>query len=66
MTTKILRKSTLALILALLTPGLDKTFVQAAPPSPFPAHPTPEVANIGGGNPDPCGDGSCLVGVHLT
>ncbi len=64
MTTKILRKSTLALILALLTSGLGKTFVQSAPPSPIPSHPALQLADQGA--PDPCDSGNCIVGVHLS
>ncbi len=66
MTTKILRKSTLALILALLTSGLGKVFVQSAPPSPVPAHPTPQIADGSGGAPDPCESGNCFVPVQPT
>jgi hypothetical protein len=61
MTTKILRKSTLALIFALLTPGLGKTSVQTAPPAPIPSNPTLQIADIGGGDPDPCGNGTCVA-----
>jgi hypothetical protein len=61
MTTKILRKSTLALILALLTSGLGKVFVETAPSSPVPTHPTLQIADAGGGDPDPCGSGSCMA-----
>jgi hypothetical protein len=65
-TTKNLRKSTLALILALLTAGLGKAFVQAAPPVPVPAHPTLEATDPGGTDPDPCENGDCVVGIHLA
>ena len=50
MTTKILRKSTLALILALLVVGAGKSFAQSVP-VPTTSQPTPD--NPGGGSPNP-------------
>ena len=66
MTAKVLRKSTLALVLALLTLGSGKAFIQGAPPTPIPSHPTSHVADIGGGAPDPCGSGQCIAPVEPT
>lgn len=65
MTTEILRKSTLALILVLLTSSVGKAFAQSEL-SPAPSQPTAKIGEPGGGNPDPCADGGCLVAIHLA
>jgi len=58
----ILRKSTLSLILVLLTAGTGKTFAQTYPPLP-PTQPSPD-DDPGGGNPVPTGPS--LMAIHLT
>jgi hypothetical protein len=62
-----IRKSTLALVLVLLTVSAGKTLTHTSPIFP-PSQPTPDGsggANPGGGNPNPtCGDNECLVEIH--
>jgi hypothetical protein len=63
----VLRKSTLALVLVLLTTGITRTFAQSIPLPPMPIPmPTPDGGDPNPGNPDPtCTDGTCAVGIHL-
>ena len=65
MTTEIVRKSTLALILALLISGAGKALLRSAH-QPVHSNPTLEIADPSGGNPNPCEDGGCLVAIHLA
>ena len=60
----IVRKSTLALVLVLLTLGVSKTFAQQAPAPTPPTFPTPD--NPGGTNPVPPDPGPSLTAIHLT
>jgi hypothetical protein len=61
-----LRKSTLALVLMLLTIGVGKDLAQSLPvppPTTPPTQPTPD--DGGGSSPDPTGNGgNCLVAIH--
>jgi hypothetical protein len=64
--TQTIRKSTLVLMLAIFTVNAGNAMTHSLifPPT----HPTPDGSggggNPGGGSPDPCTDGSCLVAIH--
>jgi hypothetical protein len=63
-TRNIVRKSTLALILAFLTLGVGRGFARQNTPAP--QQPS-FLSDIGGTDPDPtCGDGGCFVAIHST
>ena len=67
MTKSTVRKSTLAVVLVLLTVGVSKTFAQQAPAPTPPTFPTPD--NPGGGDPIPPGPGGSspsLTAIHWT
>jgi len=64
MAKSIVRKSTLALVLVLLTAGVSKTFAQQAPAPPPPSQPSP-VGDPGGGEPAPPDPGPSLTAIHL-
>lgn len=57
-----IRKSTLALILVLIIGNAGKAFARSTPPAP--GQRTVEFVCPGGGNPDPCNGGTCLVAIH--
>jgi hypothetical protein len=63
MTNHVLRNSTLALILTLLTGAFGKSLVQSTPPS-VSSHPT--IADGGGGDPDPTGGGGGGTGPSVS
>jgi hypothetical protein len=61
--TRILRKSVLAITFAFLTSAVGKPFVSLTAPT---VHPSFEMACPGGGDPDPCANGTCIADVHLA
>lgn len=62
MTTVIVRKTTLALMLAVLSAGVGRSLAQVVRTPIPPTHPSPD--DPVGGNPDPTCGGGCLVAVH--
>ena len=65
MTSLILRKSTLALLLLFMTASVNKTNAQQTILGP--SHPAPTAAgDPGGGDPEPPPQPPSLVGVHLA
>ena len=58
------RKSTLALILVLLTAGIGRTFAQSPTLQP-PTQPS-AMGDPGGGSPAPPDPGPCLTAIHLS